>query len=434
MSPNKLNLLSNQNMKTYSYWLDTLENSISAPETELPEQTDLAIVGAGITGLTTAIFTAKAGVNVTIIEKNQVGYGASTRNGGQTLAGLKLSPGALLKQYGKEKAIAFYLETLKAIDGLEQFLKEHDIDCDFSRAAGLWAACTPGHYNGFAAAQKLLADLYEHETTLISPQNLKQELGTDYYHGGLLDPLSGGLNPARYVRGLMKVALESGVKILEKTEVVGVERQGSGFVVETSQGRIVTDKIAVATNGYTPDFLRAIRRRIIPIGSYIIATEQLDESTAKELIINNRLVFDSQKYLHYFRVHDRRLIFGGRASYVEIDPILSAKRMIPQMQAIFPQLEKVEIEYSWVGYVGFTFDQMPHLGQMGDIYYSMGYCGHGVANAFHFGRNLADLILEKPTNFPFFNLKTPSNPLYYNRAWFLPIVGAWYKLKDFLAN
>ena len=421
-------------MKTYSCWLDTLENSISAPKTELPEQTDLAIVGAGITGLTTAIFTAKSGVNVTIIEKNQVGYGASTRNGGQTLAGLKLSPGALLKQYGKEKAVAFYRETLKAIDGLEQFLKEHNIDCDFNRAGGLWAACTPGHYQGFAAAQNLLKDLYQHETFLISPQNLREELGTDYYHGGLLDPLSGGLNPARYIQGLMRVALASGVKIVEKTEVVGVSRQGSGFAVDTSQGRIITHKMALATNGYTPDFLRAIRRRIIPIGSYIIATEQLDENTAQDLIINKRLVFDYKKYLHYFRVYDRRLIFGGRASYVEIDPILSAKRMIPQMQAIFPQLQKVQIEYSWVGYVGFTFDQMPHLGQMGDIYYSMGYCGHGVANAFHFGRNLAYLSLEKSTDFPFLNLKTPSNPLYYNRAWFLPIVGAWYKLKDFLAN
>ena len=233
----------------------------------------------------------------------------------------------------------------------------------------------------------------------------------------------------------MKVALESGVKIVEKTEVTSIKkRPKSGFAVDTYQGRIVTNKIAVTTNGYTPDFLRAIRRRVIPIGSYIIATEQLDESTASELIINNRLVFDSKKYLHYFRVHDRRLIFGGRASYVEIDPILSAKRMIPQMQAIFPQLQKVEIDYSWVGFVGFTFDQMPHLGQMGDIYYSMGYCGHGVANAFHFGRNLADLILEKSTDFPFLNLKTPSNPLYYNRAWFLPIVGAWYKFKDFLAS
>ncbi len=232
----------------------------------------------------------------------------------------------------------------------------------------------------------------------------------------------------------MRVALESGVKIVEQTEVVGVSRQKSGFAVDTSQGRMITNKIAVATNGYTPDFLRAIRRRIIPIGSYIIATEQLDESTAKELITNNRLVFDSKKYLHYFRVYDRRLIFGGRASYVEIDPMLSAKRMIPQMHAIFPQLQKVKIAYSWVGYVGFTFDQMPHLGQMGDIYYSMGYCGHGVANAFHFGRNLADLILEKPTDFPFLNLKTPTIPLYYNRPWFLPIAGAWYKFKDFLAH
>jgi glycine/D-amino acid oxidase-like deaminating enzyme len=232
----------------------------------------------------------------------------------------------------------------------------------------------------------------------------------------------------------MRVALESRVKIVEKTEVVGVSRQGGGFAVETSQGEILADKIAVATNGYTPDFLREIRRRVIPIGSYIIATEQLDESQAKELIVNNRLVFDSKKYLHYFRVYDRRLIFGGRASYVEIDPELSAKRMTSQMHAIFPQLQKVEVEYSWMGYVGYTFDQMPHIGQLGDIYYSMGYCGHGVANAFHFGRNLADLILEKPTMFPFLNLKTPSNLFYYNRAWFLPAAGAWYKLKDALAR
>jgi len=421
-------------MKTHSYWLDTLEKSISAPKTELSEQTDLAIVGAGITGLATAIFAAKAGVQVTIIEKNQVGYGASTRNGGQTLAGLKLSPGALLKQYGKEKAVAFYRETLKAIDGLEGFLKEHDIDCGFTRAGGLWAACTPGHYQRFAAARTLLQDCYQHATHLIPQQNIREELGSDYYHGGLVDPLSGGLNPARYVQELMRVALDSGVKIVEKTEVVSVSRQRSGFAVETPQGRIIASKLAVATNGYTPDFLREIRRRIIPIGSYIIATEQLNESQAKELISNERMVFDSKNYLHYFRVYDRRLIFGGRASYVEIDPVLSAKRMIPKMRAIFPQLQKIEVEYSWVGYVGFTFDQMPHLGQMGDIYYSMGYCGHGVANAFHFGRNLVDLILEKPTTFPFLNLKMPGNPLYHNRAWFLPAAGAWYKLKDLVAR
>lgn len=421
-------------MKTYSYWLDTIENPISAPKTELPEQTDLVIVGAGITGLTTAIFTAKAGVKVTIIEKNQVGYGASTRNGGQTLAGLKLSPGALFKKYGQDKAIAFYRETLKAIDGLEEFLREHQIDCDFSRAGGLWAACTPGHYQGFATAQTLLKDCYDHETFLIPESNLREELDTNYYHGGLLDPLSGGLNPAKYVQGLMRVALELGVKIVENTEFKGIEPKGTNLTVETSQGRILTPKIAIATNGYTPDFLTAIRRRIIPIGSYIIATEELDQSTADKLIVNNRLVFDSKKYLHYFRVYNRRLIFGGRASYVEIDPLLSAKRMIPQMQSIFPQLQKVEIEYSWVGYVGFTFDQMPHLGQIGDIYYSMGYCGHGVANAFGFGRNLADLILEKPTDFPFLNLTSPTNPLYYKSPWFLPIVGLWYKFKDFLAR
>ena len=328
-------------MKTYSYWLDTLDEPISAPPTELQTQTDLAIAGAGITGLTTAIFAAQAGIQVTVIEKNNVGYGASTRNGGQTLAGLKLSPGALLKKYGKEKAVAFYSETLKAIDGLEQFLKDRAIDCGFNRAGGLWAACTPGHYEGFAAAQTLLKDCYQHETHLISPQKFREELGTDYYHGGLIDPLSGGLNPARYVRGLMRVALDSGVKIVEKTEMLGVSRQGSGFAVETSQGKILADKLAIATNGYTPDFLRGLRRRVIPIGSYIIATEQLDESLAKELIVNNRLVFDSKKYLHYFRVYDRRLIFGGRASYVEIDPVLSAKRMIPKMHAIFPQLRKV---------------------------------------------------------------------------------------------
>lgn len=421
-------------MKTHSYWLDTLDTPISAPPTSLPERTDLAIIGAGITGLTTAIFTAQAGIDVTIIEKNTVGYGASTRNGGQTLAGLKLSPGALVKQYGKEKAVAFYRETLDAIAGLEQFLKDHQIDCSFSRAGGLWAACTPGHYQGFAKAQKLLKECYDHETFLIDPKQFKTELDTDYYHGGLLDPLSGGLNPARYVRGLMRVALESGVKIVKKTDVLDVSRRDSGFFVETSQGKIIADKVAVATNGYTPNFLTKIRRRVIPIGSYIIATEQLSQSQADALIPNNRLVFDSKKYLHYFRVYDRRLIFGGRASYMEIDPILSAQRMIPQMQAIFPQLQKVGIEYSWVGYVGFTFDQMPHLGQIGDLYYSMGYCGHGVANAFHFGRNLADLILEKSTDFPFLNLDNPTLPLYYNRPWFLPIAGFWYKLKDLTAR
>jgi glycine/D-amino acid oxidase-like deaminating enzyme len=418
-----------------TYWQRFLPDDSPVPAGEPPASCDIAIVGGGFTGLAAAIHLAKSGADVAVFDRDRLGWGASTRNGGQTLAGLKLSPGQLVKKFGRAKAQQFYKTTLDAIDYLEAFLQEEEIDCDFKRYGGLWAAFTPGHFEAFTESQTLLRETFSHETHLVDRANLATELGTEYYHGALIDPLSGGLNAGKYILGLINTALKYNVRLYENTEIVDIRRDGDGFQIATNDRQIAVKNVAIATNGYTPDFLSDLRRRIIPIGSYIIATEPLDPAVASSLIPRGRMVFDTKKYLNYFRItEDNRMLFGGRASVTEISPQQSGPILHRNMVEIFPQLAKAKIENSWRGYVGFTFDQMPHIGERDGMYYSMGFCGHGVANGFYFGRQLALLMQGQLQDCPFVDLKFPTMPFYRKKPWFLPIASAAYRLADRLAR
>ena len=264
----------------------------------------------------------------------------------------------------------------------------------------------------------------------------REEIGSDAYYGVLVDERSGSLNPARYVHGLAAAAARRGVTIAVGAGVASVTRRPNGWRVRTTMGEVEAGDVLMATNGYTGGASPALQRRFIPIGSYIIATEPLDEPVAAALLPRRRMAFDSKNFLYYFRVTpDRRLLFGGRAEFGRPSPDTTrraAEILRKGMTTIFPELADVRIDYGWGGTVAFTRDQMPRAGRLDGVYYAGGYCGHGVAMATYLGQQIARRIAGEPIESALFDDRFPAIPLYSGTPWFLPLVGAYYQVKDWL--
>lgn len=421
------------------YWWATLDDEPAAASREaaaLPARADVAVIGGGYTGLSAARTLARGGAAVLVLEKQTLGWGASSRNGGQVLTGLKLGTDLLLRRFGRERARALHQASLDAIDFVERVVLEERIGCGFARSGHLDAAFKPAHFERFKREQQLLEREFGHQVRLISKAEQRSELGTDYYRGLMLDERSASLDPARYVRGLATAAASAGAALHERTAVVRIERQAAGFRVVTARGPVAVKEILVATNGYTDAAVPALRRRVVPVGSYIVASEPLGAERAKALIPRRRMVFDSKNFLFYFRLSDDdRLLFGGRAQFTPSTTSstrTSAEILRRGMVEVFPGLSGVALEYAWSGNVCFTTDLLPHAGRMHGLHYAMGYGGHGVAMASLLGDVMADAILGRADRNPFRELPFRAIPLYEGRPWFLPLAGLWYKLRDWL--
>ncbi len=424
-------------VKEYSYWLDTLgPSAIRTPQSVMPSSVDVAIVGAGYTGLSAARHLARAGANVVVLDREQVGWGASSRNGGQVLAGLKLDPTTLVERYGEARARELFDVGSAAIDRLEALIAQESIECEYTRSGHLQAAWKPSHFDAFRDEQQLLARVFNHRVHLVPRAEQRSELGTDLYHGIMVDERSGAINPAQYVSGLAAAASRAGAAIVTGAAVMRSERQPAGFRVTSSAGMVEARDVLVATNGYTNGAAPALQRRLIPIGSYIIATEPLDAGTADAVLPRRRMAFDSKNFLYYFRVtSDRRLLFGGRAEFGRPDPESTRRAagiLRSGMVDVFPGLAHARIDYAWSGNVAFTRDQMPHAGRLDGMYYAGGYCGHGVAMATYLGEQIARRIAGEPIELPFFDDRFAAIPMYTGTPWFLPLVGAYYQVKDWL--
>lgn len=425
-----------------AFWLDTVEMP-AAPPLPLPQTVDVAVLGAGFTGLSAARTLAKRGATVAVLEAETIGWGASSRNGGMVLAGLKLPVTKLISRYGVEATRRFFAASLASIDYVEQLVREEAIDCDFSRCGHLEVACKPRHFAEFRRDAERIALEFGHPIRLVPAKVLRQEIGSSIYHGGLVDDSSAGLNPARYVAGLARAALKAGAVVFERTRAEKLERESrnavSGWRVTTSSGSFWARDVLVATSGYTGAATPSLQRKIVPIGSYIIVTKILPEGLARELSPRNRMIFDSKNYLYYFRLTpDRRMLFGGRAAFFpETQQTIrrSAEILRRGMVTVYPQLQNTEVEYVWGGTLDFAFDIMPHAGQLDGLHYSLGYAGHGVALATYLGSKTAEAICGVPVENPFADLRFPGAPfgLYDGRPWFLPLAGLWFKLLDWLS-
>jgi len=421
------------------YWWDTVpEWSAAAPASQHPDFTardwDVAIVGGGYTGLAAARQLARSGASVVLFERSAIGSGASSRNGGQVLVGMKIDPAALVERFGESRARRLFDISLDAIRELERVVADEAIACDYQRTGHLQAACKPAHFEAFRDEQALLARVFDHRVELVPRSEQRTEIGSDLYHGVMIDERSGALNPARLVDGLARAACRAGAVVAHNTAVHSLVQSRTGWTLDTSEGRCAARDVLLATNGYTDTASPALQRRFVPIGSYIIATEPLSHADAATVLPRRRMAFDSKHFLFYFRLSaDNRLLFGGRAEFSTPTPQSTARAaqiLRNGLARVFPSLAAARIDYAWSGNVAFTRDQMPHAGRLDGAYYAGGYCGHGIAMATYLGALVARRIAGEQVEHPLMDDALAPIPLYRGRPWFLPAVGAYYKMKD----
>ena len=424
-----------------NFWLDMIATPPVQSAHDLPDAVDVAIVGGGFCGLSAARALAKRGVNVAVCEAETFGWGASCRNGGMVLTGMKMPVTTLIKRYGREIVRKMYAASLESIDCVEQIVREENIECNFSRCGHLEVACKQAHFDGYSESVALVKREFQHELRIIPKSELRAEIGSDIYFGGMVDETSAGLNPARYVAGLARAAQRAGACLHDHTRVKKIQAESQNgsrrFLAHTSKGAIRAREVILATGAYTAEATPALQKKIIPIGSYIIATEVLPAGLARELSPRNRMIYDSKHFLYYYRVTpDNRMLFGGRAAFfpeTENTVRRSAGILRRGMIAVYPQLRDTKVEYVWGGTLDFTLDVMPHVGKIDGMYFAAGFAGHGVAAATWFGVKLASMVCGEENGNPFAAIPFPTAPfgLRSGHTWALPLAGAWYRILDF---
>jgi glycine/D-amino acid oxidase-like deaminating enzyme len=396
----------------------------------VPDRVGVAVVGGGYAGLSAALTLRRLGHEVAVLDAERIGWGASSRNGGMVSGGLKVaSSGA--------GARVIALAAAASLPFIEETVAREGIDCDYKRVGRFAPAWTPKHYAAQARRAEGLAEITGMPTAMLPRERQREALGSDHYHGGMLVAATGGLHPGKYARGLASAAERAGAALVDGVRVQGIKDEAGAFRLSTDRGEVRSDAVLVATNGYSlhrgGTAMPWLARRVIPVGSYIIATEELDPALMDRLFPGRRMVSDTRRMLNYFRPSPdgRRVLWGGRASFGPTTPEAAAPVLHRQMTTVFPELARVRVTHAWTGNVAFTFDFLPHIGVQDGVHYAAGCQGSGVAMATWLGHNAA-LKLAGAANerFALDGLPFPTMPGYRGHPWFLPLVGGWYRFMD----
>ena len=405
------------------------------PESPLPARVDVAVVGSGYTGLSAALAVARAGRSTLVLDAGDAGWGCSTRNGGQISTAIKPDYETLARRYGQEAAFAIVREGQNSLAWIGAFIAAEGIDCDFKVPGRFHAAHSPRHYERLARAIAEQPKGLEVPAHAVPRGEQRRELGTDAYHGGVVFEAHACLDPGRFHQGLLDRVLGAGAAVVPHCTVVGIEKDGDGHVLTTGRGRLRAREVVVATNGYTGTASPWQRRRVIPIGSYMIATEPLAKDVMDRAMPSDRIVSDTRRVVYYYRPSpDRtRILFGGRVTSGETDPLRSGTLLRRDLVRLFPELSETRVSHSWMGFVAYTFDTLAHLGRHEGIHYAMGYCGSGVSMAAYLGTRVGQQVLglaEGRTALD--DLPFQTRPLYSGKPWFLAAPVAFYRCCDAL--
>ena len=424
-----------EDFKADPYWWDQTPRPVMEDCT-LPAKTDVLVIGSGYTGLHCALQTARAGRQTLVIDAEAAGWGCSTRNGGQISGEIKPDYEELSQKYGSAGAYALIKEARNALDWLGEFVVEQNIDCEYRQCGRFVAAHSPRQFRKLVTSARQQPPGLEQDLRIVEAADQASEIDSEYYHGGLVIDRHCSLDPAKYHAGLLHLVIQYDAQVIANCQAGGIERTRDGFKVSTSRGTIQTRELVIATNGYTGTVTPWQRRRIIPIGSYMLATEPMDMALANRLMPEQRVFSDTRKIVVYFRrtPDGRRLLFGGRVSVFESDPVKSLPALRQEMLHIFPQLEDIRISHTWMGFVGYTFDYLPHLGVNDGVHYAMGYCGSGICLASYLGNRLGlQLLGDAESHCAFSDPGFQTRPLYSGKPWFLGASVRYYQMLDRLS-
>ena len=423
-------------MRNESYWLDTAPAFTGAQTGALPARVDVVVVGGGFTGLSAARALALKGASVAVLEAGRVVGEASGRNGGHCNTGVAQDYGSLVASLGAERARAYYRAYESAVKSVVTLVEEEGIACDLRRSGKLKLAAKPQHYEGLARTCELIRREVDAEVELLSAEQARAEVDSAEFHGGLLQRNGVQMHIGRFGVGLAEVAARHGALIYQQTTVQGWKAEAGGYRVDTSRGSLQARQVLLATGACQHGGLGWYRRRIVPVGSFIVATEVLPETLLLRLLPQQRSYVTSRMIGNYFRVTpDNRLLFGGRARFAMSggsSDAKSGKILQAAMAQMFPQLAQVKVDYCWGGLVDMTSDRLPRAGQHGGVYHSMGYSGHGVQMSVHMGQVMAEVMDGKAEANPWGELNWPAIPGHFGKPWFLPLVGAYYRVQDYL--
>ena len=415
------------------FWWDAAPPTSTAPE--IPPTAAVVIIGGGIGGLSCALELARSGVKAVVLDREPIGWGASSRNGGALAgaAGLGRARGNLQQAVDPGILAAMVDEAEQSFDDFEQLIAREELNCSYRRVGRFTAAHAPSAMETLRKRAEMLNKARPGEAEVVAREQVGDELATKLYYGGLVLQRAGSLHPGRYVQELARVASAAGAQLHGGVDVRGYKREGSKFRISTSAGEITADALMVATNGYTGSATPWHQRRVIPVSSYMIATEVLGAERVRSLLPKLRVYGDTKKILYYFRPSPdgERILFGGRASFVDGDLRRASLRLHRFLTQLLPQLQGTRITHGWNGNVAFGFDFLPHVGQHEGVHYALACNGSGVVTMTHLGRQAARQIAgggNAPSAFS--RMPFPTMPGYHGNPWFMPFVGTWYRLKD----
>ena len=425
-----MEIFSNSFKENPFWWDSYLPISVKG---EPPEDCDVAIVGSGFTGLNAAIELAKKGLKTVVFDAREIGYGASTRSGGLVSGGVTLGKHKnLLNYFPSKKIMNMKEESVASFHFLESLVSKEKLDCYFEKNGRFILAHSKKAYKELEEKYQEMKNFSSIRCEMIPEERQYEEVGSNYYYGGMLVHTAGAINPALYVSALINLAKSYKVNFLSNATVKEVKKFNNNFLVYYLNQKIVAKEVIIATNGYTQSF-NFVKRRLVPVASYMIATEVLKENILRKISPNKRTLVDTKKNLFYIRFsHDhKRLLFGARPTFLVNSPRIAANQLHAFMVDVFPFLRHIKITHAWKGNVAMSFDGTPHIGSFKGMHYCVGCNGSGVAMMSYLGNQVAKRILGGRNNLSSFeDISFPKKFFYKGYPWFLPFVTIYFTLRD----